>query len=217
MITISGIKYQKELEKLPYFNKKTVGILIGKKEGNLDKKIEQLIRKKYLISLKKGLYVASAYLSSQSKKSDYCEYIANILRYPSYLSLEYVLSINNLIPEAIYAWTSITLKTPRVYKNQLGSFIYRNVKSTLFTGFTKEKKGEFNISIATTAKSLFDYLYLKRNLADNLQYELNQGLRINWDNFSEEDLKEFEKYTIASQSKKMKKILKVIEEIKNDY
>lgn len=217
MITISGIEYQKELEKLPYFNKKTAGILIGKKEGNLDKKIEQLTRKKYLIGLKKGLYVTSVYLSSQPKKGGYCEYIANILRYPSYLSLEYVLSINNLIPEAVYAWTSITLKTPRAYKNQLGSFTYRSIKPALFTGFAKEKRGEFNVSIATTAKSLFDYLYLKRNLADNLEYELNKGLRINWDNFSLTDLREFKKYTIVSRSKKMGKILNLIEKIKNDY
>lgn len=214
MIIISGIKYQKELENLPYFNKQTAGILIGKKEGNLDKKIEQLAKKRYLIGLKKGFYVTSVYLSSQPKKGDYCEYIANIFRYPSYLSLEYVLSINNLIPEAVYVWTSITLKTPRAYKNQLGSFIYRNIKPTLFTGFTKEKRGGFTVSIATIAKSLFDYLYLKRNLADNLEYELNNGLRINWDNFSLKDLREFKKYTIVSQSKKMKKILKIIEKIK---
>ncbi len=214
MITISGIEYQEKLEKLPYFNKKTAGILIGKKEGNLSKKIEQLVKREYLIGLKKGLYVTSVYLSSQRERGNYCEYIANILRYPSYLSLEYVLSINNLIPEAVYVWTSITSKNPRAYKNQLGSFIYRNIKPILFTGFAKGRKGEFNIAIATTAKSLFDYLYLKRNLADNLEYELNEGLRINWDNFSLKDLGEFKKYTIVSQSKKMEKILKIIEKIK---
>jgi hypothetical protein len=35
MISISGIKYQKELEAIPYFNKKQAGILIGKKGRNL--------------------------------------------------------------------------------------------------------------------------------------------------------------------------------------
>ena len=43
-------------------------------------------------------------------KEPYAEYMANRLRLPSYLSLEYVLAKEGLIPEAVYALTSITSK-----------------------------------------------------------------------------------------------------------
>jgi len=214
MITISGIKYQNELEKLPYFNKRTASVLIGKKNWNLDKKIARLKNKGYLANLKKGFYVTSVYLNSQINKNIYCQYIANILRYPSYLSLEYVLSENNLIPEAVYIWTSVTSKSSRQYENSLGMFVYKNIKKDLFTGFKKRKVGEFKIAIASLAKALFDYLYLKRNLGVDLESELKEGLRINWLNFSDLDLRELEKYVELSQSGKMKKILKIIKNIK---
>lgn len=214
MITISGIKYQNELEKLPYFNKKTASVLIGKKNWNLDKKINQLKKKGYLVNLKNGLYVSTVYLNLQTNKNIYCQYIANILRYPSYLSLEYVLSENNLIPEAVYIWTSVTSKSPRQYKNPLGVFVYKNIKESLFAGFKKRKVGEFKLTIASLAKALFDYLYLKRNLGVDLEFELKEGLRINWLNFSGSDLRELEKYVESSQSGKMKKILKIIKNIK---
>jgi len=214
MITISGIKYQNELEKLPYFNKKTASVLIGKKNWNLDKKITQLKSKDYLINLKRGLYVTGAYLNSQTNRGIYCQYIANILRYPSYLSTEYILSENNLIPEAVYVWTSVTSKSSRKYENSLGMFIYKNIKESLFTGFKKEKIGEFKIATASLAKALFDYLYLKRNLGADLEFELKEGLRINWLSFSNSDLRELEKYVEFSQSGKMKKILKIIKNIK---
>ena len=216
MIGISGIKNQNKLEQLPYFNKRTAGFLIGKQGRNLDRKLEQLTKKKYLIRLKKGLYVTESQLLSLEDKKGYGEYIANILRYPSYLSLEYVLSANNLIPEAVNVWTSITVKSSRVYSNDLGSYIYRNIKSELFVGFVKKDTGKLKVSVATLAKALFDYLYLKRNLNENLSYDLRDGLRINWDLFSKNDLNEFGKYVALSCSKKMMKVNKIIKKIKND-
>ena len=213
MITISGIKHQDKLEKLPYFNKQTAAVLIGKEGWNLDKKISQLRKKGYLINLKKGLYVTSVYLNSQVGKIAYCRYAANILRYPSYLSLEYVLSENNLIPEAIYVWTNVTTKSSRQYKNNLGSFIYKSIKESLFTGYTNKKVGEFKIAIASPAKALFDYLYLKNNLGADLELELREGLRINWLNFSNSDLRELERYVILSRSQKMERMLKIIRNV----
>lgn len=217
MITISGIKYQKELERLPYFNKKTAAVLIGKTGWNLDKKIAQLRKKGYLVNLKKGWYVTSAYLDSRPDKEVYCQYLANVLRYPSYLSLEYVLAQAGLIPEAVYVWTSVTLKTSRSFQNQLGTFRYRNIKKELFLGFKKVRRGEFQIKVASSAKALFDYLYLKRNLAPDLEKELKDGLRINWFNFSQKDLREFAEYVDLSESERMKKMLEIIGKIKNDY
>lgn len=212
---ISGIKEQKKLEKLPLFNKQTAQILIGKKENNLDKKIQRLLDKNYLISLKKGWYVSEPYLDQQENIDKYLEYITNQLRKPSYLSLEYMLSEYNLILEAINVLTSITIKSTRTYETELAKFVYKNIKKELFKGYQEYIYSEFKIYKATKAKALFDYLYLKKDISNNLKYELNQGLRINWDQFNKTDLEEFSEYVKETKMKKMKKILKVIKEIKN--
>ena len=69
--------------------------------------------------------------------------------------------------------------------------------------------------IATKAKALFDFLYLKRNLSQDYRYELNEGLRINWDAFTVEDLGEFENLVRVSKSIKLGRFLKEIKKIKN--
>jgi len=80
----------------------------------------------------------------------------------------------------------------------------------------KETEVEGNqIYIANKTKALFDFLYLKRNLGENLVYELNEGLRFNWTVFSDKDLQEFSKYVQISNMDKMKQILKEIIKIKN--
>lgn len=211
MISIPGIKYQKELEALPYFNKKTASILIGKKDRNLDKKIERLQKKAYFLSLKKGLYTTSVFVEKLANKKLYSEYLANILRYPSYISLEYALSEYGLIPEGVLSITSITLKSGRVFENTLAKFSYQNIKNPLFVGFIEKDFLDKKINFATKAKALFDTLYLKK--LSNLQKELTEDLRINWANFTKKDLKEFSKYVKISKSLKMEQILKIMEQI----
>jgi len=65
MYGISGIKEQTKLEQLPLFNKNTASILIGKTGNNLDKKIERLLKKNFLVSLKKSWYVSKLFLDKQ--------------------------------------------------------------------------------------------------------------------------------------------------------
>jgi len=215
MYGISGIKEQTKLEQLPLFNKDTASILIGKTGNNLDKKIERLLKKNYLVSLKKSWYVSKPFLDKQVSLKNYTEYLANKLRAPSYLSLEYVLSKYNLIPEEINIWTSITTKSTRSYENDLGVFNYKSIKNNLFTGYREIESRGNSVYIANKAKAVFDFLYLKRNLSLNLNYELNTGLRFNWSVFSKKDLQEFSKYVQISNLNKMKLILKKITKIKN--
>lgn len=209
MIRVSGIKYQKELEALPYFNKQTAQLLIGKKGKNLEKKISQLKKKDYLRNLKKGLYVATAFID-QVDKASFVEYIANNLRYPSYLSLEYVLAKEGVIPEGVAVVTLVTLKSSRIFTNFLGTFVYRNIKPSLFFGFKEKSFVDKKIFIASKAKALFDFFYLKR--MDNLRQEILQDLRLNWEVFNPSDWQDFKKFVFASGSFKMKKIYQILKE-----
>lgn len=208
MISISGIKYQKELENLPYFNKSQAGILIGKEGRNLDKKLEQLKKIGYLKTFKKNLYISDSFYQ-QTDKGRYMEYMANTLRSPSYISLEYILAKESLIPEGVFSLTSITVKSSRIFRNFLGTFIFQNIKEGLFTGYREEIWEGKIIRRATKAKALFDFLYLKK--ASNIDTEITTDLRINWGNFSDADFSEFKGYVTLSKSKKMTRIARVIE------
>jgi len=208
MIRIPGIKYQKELEALPYFNKSQARLLIGKAGRNLDAKLAQLKKIDYLVPLKKNLYVSDPFYQ-KANRIRYNEYLAGILRSPSYLSLEYVLAKEKVVPQSVINFTSITLKSPRSYKNTSGTFLYRNLKSVLFTGFIEGNWGGKVIRRASRAKALFDWLYLQK--LPPFKSKLPRSLRINWDRVSLDDINEFRKYVKLSRSAKMSQIFTIIQ------
>ena len=203
------------MEQLPYFNKITLGEILGKSGENLNYWIKTRLKNGEIIQLKKGLYVSKLYLFSQERnignKEQYCELLANIIRYPSYISLEYALSKYGLIPEAIFAYTSVGLKSSRRFTNKLGNFYYRNIKKALFFGFkTIDFEGK-RIKFATKAKALFDFLYFKKFISlSHLKAELFVDLRINWDEFENVDKQEFKSIVLKSGSSKMKSVLKIL-------
>lgn len=203
MISISGIKYQKELELLPYLNKSQAGLLIGKRDRNLDKKLSQLKKIGYLRTLKNNLYVTDSFYQ-QVERQQYTEYMAQVFCFPSYISLEYILMKEGLIPESVFSITSITTKSSRIFRTFLGTFVYQNIKSELFTGYVEELWGSKAIRRATKAKALFDFLYLKK--LNNMELEIATDLRINWGNFTNVDFSEFKTYCDISKSKKMMRI-----------
>lgn len=201
------IKNQNLIETKPYLTKKELELLLEIQGKNLDKKISLLQRDGYLLPLKKGLYTTKIY-TLENHIELLNEFFANIIYYPSYLSLEYVLAQENLIPESIYSYTSISLKTTRNFSNRLGNFNYRKIKTSLFTGFVqKDYAGKYKIKVASRAKALFDYLYLRswRSYANDLY-----GLRINWDNISQDDMNEFLSYVDLAKSKKMSSVYLLI-------
>jgi len=84
-------------------------------------KINELVKKGELTTVKKGLYVAGPRISI-TKPEPFL--VANHLRGPSYLSLDAALSYWGLIPERVYEITSMTTKTSKSYKTPLGRFRY---------------------------------------------------------------------------------------------
>ncbi len=124
------------LKQAPYLTKSNLALPLGKEGDDLNYWIKKLIREKLLTPLKKGFYVSSYYqdtmIRDPEEKEAYWVYLANVLRCPSYVSLEYVLSKYNVIPETVSSITSVTLKSPRIYRSEKAAFIYRNIKRDLF-------------------------------------------------------------------------------------
>lgn len=74
--------------------------------------------------VKKGLYIAGRSLGAERPES---ALLANHILGPSYLSMESVLSHHGLIPEKVFAVTSMTTKASRKFQTSIGLYSYTNL------------------------------------------------------------------------------------------
>jgi hypothetical protein len=206
---------RKIFEELPYLNKTTLSSAIEKEGESLNYWVKRLSRTGELVSLKNGLFTTETFLlklkGQPALLNEYQEFIANVIRAPSYVSLEYVMAKYDIIPDIPFCVTSITTKSSRKFTNPLGGFIYKNIKRPLFTGYVENSFLDKRYFIATPAKALFDFLYLKNLGRANFEEELTEGLRINWNAFQKTDTEELKKYVVLSKQRKMETIMNIIE------
>lgn len=200
-----------KISNLSYFDINTLSLIYPElSKSSLYSNIKRWIKKGYLIQIKKGMYVTKEYVSKTKDISSYKEFIANKIKYPSYLSTEYVLQKYSILSESVYSYTSISLKTKNIYTNELGRYVYRGITKNLFTGFDIKEIGEYQIKEATKAKALFDYLYLKLFRINKITPDILLNLRLNLDEFSKMDIKEFERYCKLADIKKYEELNSLI-------
>lgn len=183
------------------------------KEAALDFNLKYWQKRGEIISLKNGFYLLRERLEKEADKETFWEYLANKLLCPSYVSLEYVLQKYALLAEAVYGITSITTKAGRVFTNDLTSFSYFSIRPELFLGFTFKNFYNNRIMIASKAKALFDFLYLRGLKLKYINEKMFKELRINWENFEEKDFQEFLSYVRLCQSKKMAQIKDLVKKM----
>jgi predicted transcriptional regulator of viral defense system len=211
---MNQLKKLNKISNLSYFNTTTLKLIYPElSQNSLYANIKRWIKKGELIQIKKGMYVTKEYLDNTRDISSYKEFLANRIKYPSYLSLEYILQKYSILSESVYAYTSVTLKKKKEYENDFGRYIYRSITPDLFLGFTIKEVGEYTIKEATKAKALFDYLYLKLYRIKNINEQTLLELRLNMDEFTQQDLKEFNKYCKLTGQKKYKNLMYLITKI----
>ncbi|MCF7870290.1 MAG: hypothetical protein K9L69_01895 [Candidatus Omnitrophica bacterium] len=144
--------------------------LLIKKNPSLRVQINRWVKANKLIKLKRGFYV----LSKQYRQTKLFEpYLANVLKSPSYLSLEKALEYYNLIPEGVAVFTSVTTMRQGRFLSKVGVFDYRHIKSALFWGYKSVKLNKQVGFIAEPEKALLDFFYLKApKLSKDFIYEL---------------------------------------------
>ena len=195
-------KFPRELLKLPYFRiSHFESFLPYLKKPSLYQKISRSLKKGSIIKLKKGFYTSKEYKEAHSSDPNYFYYLANILRHPSYVSGTYVLQNYGILTDITYPITSITTKTSRKYSNKLGDFIYYSISPKLYTGYQRLLYKDEPIYVASVAKALFDYLYLKYFITKFSSEEIISRERLNLENFNKKDISEFEKYCKLSNKK----------------
>ena len=154
-------------------------------------------RKGYIKKLRRGYYMfADQFLDEQA-----LYLIANKLYSPSYVSFEAALSYYNLIPEGVYAITSVCGKKTARFRTPIAEFSYRNLKPELLFGYNLEKYNNRNYKMAEIEKAVLDYLYLQPEVArENDFYEW----RFNGKEFlARSDLAKMRAYASAFKSKSL--------------
>lgn len=124
-------------------------------------RISTLLRQGAIIRVKKGLYV----FGDRFRRSLYCrELLANLIYGPSYLSLDFALHHQGMIPERVETLTSVTTGRSRVFDTSVGRFSYRMIPLAAFrTGMDREELADGrSYLIAVPEKALADKLLCGR-------------------------------------------------------
>jgi len=140
------------------------------------RRLSEWQRKGYIRKIVKGGYVFSEFELNEERLF----LIANRIYSPSYISLESALAYYHLIPESIYAVTSISTRRTYEFETPLSRFVYRSLKRTAFVGYDIAPG---KVRMAFMEKALLDYFYLHPALQTEDDFE---SLRINADEFREQ-------------------------------
>lgn len=157
-------------------------------------------------NLKSGLFLKlrnNFYMLKDSHPSLYL--IANRLYQPSYISLEKALSYYGIIPETVYAITSVTAKSTKEFETPGVLFTYQRIKQEAFTGYQAKRLEGTVVLLAEAEKALADYLYF----VDLKKSELNDRL----------ELKDVNKTKLIKYARLFKRpgLLKLIEKVYVEY
>ncbi len=166
--------------KLPYVDN---GSLLPFLRGysNPNDFLSRLVKNGELVRLKNGFYLIPELIEHQP--IPYGQ-IANQLYGPSYVSLEWALSYYGLIPEGVYAITSVSLIRSKKFKTGIGEFYYQQLSLPKFSiGQSLGTNILGNFLIASPEKALADLVYFKSKhlKAEDLLADLEEGRRIDLD------------------------------------
>jgi len=194
----------------PYYTRNNLQLLLGANRRTLDYRLSRLVNEGILELIKPGFYLnKKTYLQSLQKEA-FLEYIGSVIKYPSYVSLEYALSKYGLIAESIYIISYVSTKKPKMFTSNTISYKYRNIKPELFCDYEKRQFNSTDYLFAKNYKAIFDFIYLTPTNDKNSLEELLLNSRINWNSLSAVDKESFIAVCQKSQSNKMTQVVKIL-------
>jgi len=199
-----------DLENLPYFSLAEVkNVFPYKAESTIKWRLSSQCKKGVFHRLKRWYYVSDIFLRYQMN-SGYKLFIANKMYAPSYISLVTALDYYGILSESSFHISSVTINKTAEFTSSLWTLQYKNIKTSLFTGFVKKQIGIYEIYIASKAKALFDYFWYQKKRFKYFSLDEMASFRLNLDEFSVQNQEEFQEYVALSHSLKMKKIYSLI-------
>ena len=134
------------------FTPQDLMVIFGVNKRAVEGFLNYNLKKGVFVHLKKGLYALKRNLPSEFA-------LANRIYSPSYVSLDSALSFYGLIPETVYAVTSITTKPTREFEVLNRLFEYRKIKKEAYTGYIPKTVSGEVVLIAVPEKAVADFLY----------------------------------------------------------
>ena len=174
-------------------------------------KIKRMADSRIITPIIKGIYETDA--------STPGHYLAGIIYGPSYLSFEYALAWHDLIPEAVYSYTSATCGKSRKkrYDTAFGTFLYRDVPVAVFPyGTQLHIENGYSFVIASPEKAICDQLYTISpcNNRALLQRRLFEDLRIEPTMFTNLDMNALVELAGLYSTKNHKMLISLAKDVK---
>lgn len=174
----------------PYLTEVELGLLWGGTPDSRYSKLKRLLAQGKLLHIRRGLYWVNS-------ETPHPYALAQFVYGPSYISLESALSFYQLIPEAVYTTTSVTVKRAKEFQTPLGVFSYQHLP---LENFLMEvmlvKQNGHSFFMAKPWKAICDYVYCYRKDWTGIA-PLRESLRIEPDDLPmicEEDIDKLNQY-----------------------
>lgn len=195
---------KRKLKKYPY----VTGAFFQQQAGSkntIKNQLVEWIKSNDIVRLRNGLYT----LNDDDRGAGLSQKLAaNIIYYPSYVSLEYALNYYDMIPEAVFSLTSVSPKKTQKFSNKMGEFLYKKIRKDLFFGYVpvKDEFG-YDVLIASPEKALLDFFYFNTPANARISGDyFENSLRLQ--NVEMLDVKKLKHFLDRFHSKKMSGILK---------
>lgn len=205
----------RELSNQPLTHQLLAGLLKDYKRPNdkiLSLKADGLIER-----VKKGVYIAGKALGTERPEN---ALLANHILGPSYLSMESALAHYGLIPEKVFAVTSMTTKASRKFQTNIGLYTYTNLPLPYYAfGLaTVSLSKDQQAIIAIPEKALFDKIATTAGITLRSQSSARDYVFGNL-RMEEEDLAKFDLNAMLSwlenapKRKSLEMLIKMIDKI----
>lgn len=155
-----------------------------------------------IIKLKNGLYIFSG---KYRRKEIFEPWLAYLLKNPSYISLEKAMEYYQLIPEAIFTYTSVTSRNrPGVFETRVGRFKYFSIKKEFFWGYRGIESNDLRGYMAEPEKALLDTFYFTKG-----EIDINYLKEMRFQNLEILDRAKLEAYAKGFDKKRLYRAVKV--------
>lgn len=141
-------------KKIPLFSALEIGRLFGASHAAANLLLHRYAKKGLIFRVKRGLYALPDAMPPEM-------YIANQVYAPSYVSLEFALSYHRIIPETVYAITSVTPKSTRRFAVLGKVYSYRSVQQSAYTGYQIATAHGVSFLVAEPEKAFVDAAYFR--------------------------------------------------------
>jgi len=132
------------------FSLSDISGLMDESRASVSVQLTRLVRSGLLVHPVRGWYENPFQPPSE-------EETAMVIRYPSYLSMEYALSRHGILSQKVFTLTLVTRKLPYTFRTEHCVYEYHQIKKELFRGYVQEG----SVLIAESEKALLDLIYIR--------------------------------------------------------